>query len=54
MNRETDEVNRQIKYVEDNIVLKESLGKDATFEKGLVKAWKQWLRKERKYSCKTL
>jgi len=38
-------VSKQIEYVEDCIKLKRKLGKDATFEKDLVKSWKLWKRK---------
>ena len=40
---------KQIKYVEENIKLKEKLGKDATFERSLVKAWRNWLPGGNKY-----
>lgn len=33
----------QIKYVEENIAIKKELGKDTSFEEGLVKEWKRYL-----------
>ena len=33
----------QIKYVEETITIKKQLGKDASFEKGLVREWKRYL-----------
>ena len=33
----------QIKYVEDNIAIKKQLGKDASFEEGLIKEWQKYL-----------
>ena len=39
----TDGTTLQIKAVEENIALKEKLGKAASFEKQLVKDWKRWL-----------
>ena len=36
---------KQIKYVEETIALKEANGKDATYEKDLVKAWRTYLPK---------
>lgn len=35
----------QIIEVEKIIKIKEGLGKDASFEKELVRSWKQWLKK---------
>ena len=37
----SNNLQRQIRYVEENIKLKEQLGKDTSFEKDLVKAWKE-------------
>jgi len=34
---------KQIKYVEDNIAIKKQMGKDASFEEGLVKEWRKYL-----------
>ena len=33
----------EIKCVEETIAIKKRLGKDASFEKGLVKEWKRYL-----------
>ena len=33
----------QIRYVEENIAIREELGIDASFEKSLVKEWKRYL-----------
>ena len=33
----------QIRYMEDNIAIKKKLGKDSSFEEGLVKEWKKYL-----------
>ncbi|MBA7607946.1 hypothetical protein ES703_15116 [subsurface metagenome] len=40
---ESNTLQQQIKYVEDNIKLTESLGKDASFERELVKELKRYL-----------
>jgi len=40
---------KQIHYVEENIKLKERLGKDASFEMELVEAWREWLPGGRKH-----
>ena len=33
----------QIRYVEDTIRIKKELGKDASFEEGLIKEWRKYL-----------
>ena len=33
----------EIRVVEETIAIKEKMGKDASFEKGLVKEWKRYL-----------
>jgi len=33
----------QILYVEENIAIKKKLGKDPSFEEGLVKEWRKYL-----------
>lgn len=33
----------QIKYVEENIAIREELGKDASFERSLVEEWRRYL-----------
>uniref|UniRef100_A0A6M3LPG3 Uncharacterized protein n=1 Tax=viral metagenome TaxID=1070528 RepID=A0A6M3LPG3_9ZZZZ len=44
-------LSRKIKYVEDNIKALEKAGRDATFERNLVKAWKKVLRAEGDIDC---
>jgi len=34
---------KQIKYAEGNIAIKKQLGKDASFEEGLVRSWQEYL-----------
>jgi len=32
-----------MKYVEENIALSKSMGKDTSFEEGLIEAWREYL-----------
>ena len=34
---------KQISYVEENIAIKKQLGKDTSFEEGLLKEWRKYL-----------
>ena len=34
----------QILYIEENIAIKKRMGKDASFEEGLVKEWRRYLK----------
>ena len=41
-----NDIEFQISETEKIIEIKKQCGKDASFEKSLVKAWKEWLRRE--------
>ena len=43
-----NDIEFQISETEKLIKLKKLLGKDASFEKSMVKAWKEWLRREQR------
>ncbi|KKK66644.1 hypothetical protein LCGC14_2962030 [marine sediment metagenome] len=43
-----NDIEFQISETEKIIEIKKQCGKDASFEKTLVKSWKEWLRREQR------
>ncbi len=43
-----NDIEFQISETEKIIEIKEQCGEDASFEKSMVKAWKEWLRREQR------